>query len=95
MAMERQRRRSNQSVTIRDVAAHVGVSPMTVSRVSSTARATSSRETRELVHAAIRTLNYAPSPAARRLAGSVPCRIGLLYDNPFDRLLERVAARRA
>lgn len=34
MAMERQRRRSNQSVTIRDVAAHVGVSPMTVAGVA-------------------------------------------------------------
>ena len=81
MAIERQRRRSNQSVTIRDVAAHVGVSPMTVSRVIN--RESNVRPaTRELVHAAIRTLNYAPSPAARSLAGSVPCRIGLLYDNP-------------
>jgi LacI family transcriptional regulator len=35
-----------------------------------------------MVHAAIRALNYAPSPAARSLAGSLPCRIGLLYDNP-------------
>jgi LacI family transcriptional regulator len=81
MAIERQRRRSNQSVTIRDVAAHAGVSPMTVSRVIN--RESNVRpETRELVHAAIRMLNYAPSPAARSLAGSVPCRIGLLYDNP-------------
>jgi len=81
MAIERQRRRSNQSVTIRDVAAHVGVSPMTVSRVINR-ESNVKPETRELVHAAIRTLNYAPSPAARSLAGSVPCRIGLLYDNP-------------
>jgi LacI family transcriptional regulator len=81
MAMERQRRKSNQSVTIRDVAAHVGVSPMTVSRVINR-ESNVKPETRELVHAAIRTLNYAPSPAARSLAGSVPCRIGLLYDNP-------------
>src|SRR6204780_1891393 len=81
MATERQRRRSNQSVTIRDVAAHVGVSPMTVSRVINR-ESNVKPETRELVHAAMRTLNYAPSPAARSLAGSVPCRIGLLYDNP-------------
>src|SRR6202140_4133935 len=81
MAIERQRRKSNQSVTIRDVAAHVGVSPMTVSRVINR-ESNVKPETRELVHAAIRTLNYAPSPAARSLAGSVPCRIGLLYDNP-------------
>ena len=81
MARQRQRRRSNQSVTIRDVAAHVGVSPMTVSRVINR-ESNVKPETRELVHAAIRALNYAPSPAARSLAGSVPCRIGLLYDNP-------------
>jgi LacI family transcriptional regulator len=81
MTIERQRRRSNQSVTIRDVAAHVGVSPMTVSRVINR-ESNVKPETRELVHAAIRALNYAPSPAARSLAGSVPCRIGLLYDNP-------------
>ncbi|HEX2791677.1 MAG TPA: LacI family DNA-binding transcriptional regulator, partial [Steroidobacteraceae bacterium] len=68
-------------MTIRDVAAHVGVSPMTVSRVINR-ESNVKPETRELVHAAIRTLNYAPSPAARSLAGSVPCRIGLLYDNP-------------
>ena len=64
MAIERQRRRSNQSVTIRDVAAHVGVSPMTVSRVINR-ESNVKPETRELVHAAIRALNYAPSPAAR------------------------------
>src|SRR5450631_212316 len=81
MAIERQRRRSNQGVTIRDVAAHVGVSPMTVSRVINR-ESNVKPETRELVRAAIRALNYAPSPAARSLAGSVPCRIGLLYDNP-------------
>jgi LacI family transcriptional regulator len=81
MAIERQRRRSSQSVTIRDVAAHVGVSPMTVSRVINRENNVKS-ETREMVHAAIRALNYAPSPAARSLAGSLLCRIGLLYDNP-------------
>jgi LacI family transcriptional regulator len=56
MATERQRRKSNQSVTIRDVAAHVGVSPMTVSRVINR-ESNVKPETRELVHAAIRTLN--------------------------------------
>ena len=79
--IERQRRRTTQSATIRDVAALAGVSPMTVSRVinrETTVRA----ETRALVEAAIRDLNYAPNPAARSLAGSAPARIGLLYDNP-------------
>jgi len=78
---ERQRRRTTQSATIRDVAARAGVSPMTVSRVIN--RETTVREeTRVLVEQAITDLNYAPNPAARSLAGSAPFRIGLLYDNP-------------
>jgi LacI family transcriptional regulator len=79
--MERQRRKSTQGTTIHDVAARAGVSLMTVSRVIN--RESSVKpQTRELVKAAIRELNYAPSPAARSLAGSEPFRIGLLYDNP-------------
>ncbi|HTP39153.1 MAG TPA: LacI family DNA-binding transcriptional regulator [Steroidobacteraceae bacterium] len=79
--MERTRRRSTQGATIRDVAALAGVSPMTVSRVINHEENVRP-ETRELVDAAIRELNYTPSPAARSLAGSEPFRIGLLYDNP-------------
>jgi LacI family transcriptional regulator len=78
---ERQRRRTTQSATIRDVAALAGVSPMTVSRVINR-ETTVKSETKALVDAAIRDLNYAPNPAARSLAGSAPARIGLLYDNP-------------
>ena len=78
---ERQRRRSTQSATIRDVAARAGVSPMTVSRVINR-ETTVKEETRALVEQAITDLNYAPNPAARSLAGSAPFRIGLLYDNP-------------
>jgi len=78
---ERQRRRTTQSATIRDVAALAGVSPMTVSRVINR-ETTVKEETRALVEAAITELNYAPNPAARSLAGSAPFRIGLLYDNP-------------
>ena len=78
---ERQRRRTTQSATIRDVAARAGVSPMTVSRVINR-ESTVKSETRALVEAAITDLNYAPNPAARSLAGSAPFRIGLLYDNP-------------
>ena len=78
---ERQRRRTTQSATIRDVAARAGVSPMTVSRVINR-EATVKEETRALVEKAITDLNYAPNPAARSLAGSAPFRIGLLYDNP-------------
>ena len=78
---ERQRRRTTQSATIRDVAARAGVSPMTVSRVINR-ETTVKEETRALVEKAITDLNYAPNPAARSLAGSAPFRIGLLYDNP-------------
>ena len=78
---ERQRRRTTQSATIRDVAARAGVSPMTVSRVINR-ETTVKEETRLLVEQAITDLNYAPNPAARSLAGSAPFRIGLLYDNP-------------
>ncbi|MFT3906360.1 MAG: LacI family DNA-binding transcriptional regulator [Steroidobacteraceae bacterium] len=79
--MARQRRRAIQSANIRDVAARAGVSPMTVSRVINRENNVRPR-TRELVNAAIRELNYTPSPAARSLAGSEPFRVGLLYDNP-------------
>jgi len=79
--MARQRRRAIQGATIRDVAVRAGVSPMTVSRVINSGDNVRT-ETRELVNSAIRELNYTPSPAARSLAGSVPYRIGLLYDNP-------------
>ena len=79
--VERQRRRTTQSATIRDVAARAGVSPMTVSRVINR-ETTVKEETRQLVEKAIADLNYAPNPAARSLAGSAPFRIGLLYDNP-------------
>jgi len=54
---------------------------MTVSRVingESNVRPT----TRDLVNAAITTLNYAPNSAARSLAGAGQIRIGLLYSNP-------------
>ena len=78
---ERQRRRTTQSATIRDVAARAGVSPMTVSRVINR-ETTVKEETRALVEQAITDLNYAPNHAARSLAGSAPFRIGLLYDNP-------------
>jgi LacI family transcriptional regulator len=78
---ERQRRKTTQGATIRDVAARAGVSPMTVSRVIN-GEENVRPETRELVNAVIRELSYAPNAAARSLAGSAPTRIGLLFDNP-------------
>jgi LacI family transcriptional regulator len=73
-------RRPN-AATIADVARHAGVSPMTVSRVvngETSVRASS----REKVNAAVAALNYVPNQAARRLAGSEPIRIAVLYSNP-------------
>ncbi|MEG8027751.1 LacI family DNA-binding transcriptional regulator [Sphingomonas aerolata] len=74
-------RRTGGAPTISDVARLAGVSPMTVSRVingTSNVRAA----TRDAVTHAIATLNYAPNPAARSLAGAGQVRIGLLYSNP-------------
>lgn len=83
---ERQRRRGTQAVTIREVAARAGVSSMTVSRVINKDDKVN-ENTRALVEAAIRELNYTPNPAARRLAGSEVLRIGLLYSNPSSAYL--------
>ncbi|SEJ54151.1 transcriptional regulator, LacI family [Sphingobium sp. AP50] len=43
--------------------------------------------TREKVEAAITALNYAPSAAARTLAGGEETRVGLLYSNPSSSYL--------
>ncbi|NJC08425.1 LacI family transcriptional regulator [Polymorphobacter fuscus] len=67
--------------TISDVAAHAGVSPMTVSRVIN-AKTSVRPETRDRVEAAIAALNYAPNAAAQSLAGGEDIRIGLLHYNP-------------
>ncbi len=64
-------------ITIREVAAHAGVSVMTVSRVMRNEQYVS-EETRAVVQAAIKALGYVPLPSARNLASSVPKSIGLL-----------------
>jgi LacI family transcriptional regulator len=69
------------AATISDVARAAGVSTMTVSRVINGA-ANVKPTTLAAVDAAIASLNYAPNPAARSLAGARPVRIGLLYSNP-------------
>jgi LacI family transcriptional regulator len=74
-------RRQRNMPTISDVAAEAGVSPMTVSRVIN-GQASVRQETRQRVEAAIAALNYAPSSAARALAGGEEIRIGLLHSNP-------------
>jgi LacI family transcriptional regulator len=74
-------RRQSGAPTISDVAAHAGVSPMTVSRVINGENNVRD-ETRRRVEASIATLNYAPNAAARTLAGGDDIRIGLLHSNP-------------
>jgi LacI family transcriptional regulator len=79
-------RRLSGAATIKEVAEHAGVSPMTVSRVINGEQSVKST-TREAVNLSIRTLNYTPNPAARSLAGASVVRIGLLYSNPSSAYL--------
>ncbi|CAM2070153.1 LacI family DNA-binding transcriptional regulator [Sulfidibacter corallicola] len=66
---------------MRDVAEHVGMSMMTVSRVLN--NESSVREaTRERVMAAVKELGYRPNISARNLATSRSYYIGLICDNP-------------
>jgi len=67
--------------TIKDVAAKVGVSPMTVSRAIN-GREGIRAETRAAVMAAIEALDYKPNAAARSLVTSAELRIGIIYSNP-------------
>jgi LacI family transcriptional regulator len=67
--------------TIKDVAAKVGVSPMTVSRAIN-GREGIRAETRAAVMAAIEALDYKPNAAARSLVTSAELRIGVIYSNP-------------
>jgi len=66
--------------TIKDVAAKVGVSPMTVSRAIN-GRAGMRPETRSAIMAAIEALGYKPNAAARSLVTSAELRIGVIYSN--------------
>lgn len=68
-------------MTIIDVAKQAGVSPMTVSRVINGDPGVRD-ETRELVTATIRALNYTPNLSARSLVTSRELRIGVIYANP-------------
>ena len=81
MTDARYTRRQRHAPTINDVAQAAGVSPMTVSRVIN-GEPVVRPATREKVEAAIEALNYAPSAAARALAGGDGMRVALLYSNP-------------
>lgn len=79
--VKRTPRRSRNAVTMHEVAEHVGVSPMTVSRVIS-GDANVRAETMQRVQDAIEELGYTPNVAARNLAKAATVHIGLLYNNP-------------
>src|SRR5260221_6868798 len=74
-------RRSGKVITIRDVALHAGVSPMTVSRVIN-GESNVREETRARVAASVASLRYLPNQAARSLASADAVHIGVLYANP-------------
>ncbi|MEA3390282.1 LacI family DNA-binding transcriptional regulator [Sphingobium sp. CCH11-B1] len=86
MTDTRSSRRQRNAPTINDVARVAGVSPMTVSRVINGEQVVRPA-TRERVDEAIKALNYAPSAAARMLAGGDELRVGLLYSNPSSSYL--------
>ena len=80
MASKKNTRRSVSGVTIRDVARHAGVSPMTVSRVINSENNVRD-ETRARVAASVKVLRYSPNHAARSLASADTVHIGILYSN--------------
>jgi LacI family transcriptional regulator len=71
-------------ITIKDVSALAGVSIKTVSRVLNKEKYVRA-DTRAKVEAAVKTLNFSPSLAARALGGKRSHQIALIYDNhsPF------------
>jgi LacI family transcriptional regulator len=88
------------AVTIRDVARHAGVSPMTVSRVINESQQVS-LATREVVEAAIQELGYVPNVLARGLSARRTRILALIVPdaaNPFFTMIVRgaeVIARQA
>ena len=94
-------RRKSRGVTIDEVAALAGVSPMTVSRVMN-GQGKVRDATRERVMQAVRELDYTPNLAASSLAAAQHTRIALIYTNPSGAYLRellvgllRVASRTA
>lgn len=70
-------------VTIRDVAAHAGVSHQTVSRVINNTEGVNP-DTRAKVDAAISELGYSPNAVARSMARGRTCMLGCISPNLTD-----------
>ena len=81
-------RRRTAGVTIDEVAALAGVSPMTVSRVINQGKVRD--VTRERVLRAVRELGYTPNLAASSLAAAQHTRIALIYTNPSGACLREL-----
>ncbi len=82
-------RRKGRAVTIDEVAAFAGVSPMTVSRViNSQGKVRDS--TRDNVMRAVHELGYTPNLAASSLAAAQHTRIALIYTNPSSAYLREL-----
>jgi len=81
-------RRKTSGVTIDEVAALAGVSPMTVSRAVNQGNVR--EETRERVMRAVRKLGYTPNVAASSLAAAQHTRIALIYANPSGAYLSEL-----
>lgn len=79
--MSRAVRRKGSAVTIDEVAAHAGVSPMTVSRVIN-GHAGVRESNRERVQRSVAALDYRPNLAASALAAAQHTCIALIYTNP-------------
>ena len=82
-------RRKSSGVTIDEVAALAGVSPMTVSRVINN-QGKVRDATRERVMRAVRELDYTPNLAASSLAAAQHTRIALIYTNPSGAYLREL-----
>ncbi|MBS7458561.1 LacI family DNA-binding transcriptional regulator [Coralloluteibacterium stylophorae] len=82
-------RRKSRAVTIDEVAALAGVSPMTVSRVVNN-HGKVRDSTRERVLEAVRELDYTPNLAASSLAAAQHTRIALIYTNPSGAYLREL-----
>jgi len=82
-------RRKTRGVTIAEVAALAGVSPMTISRVIN-GQGKVRDATRERVMRAVEKLNYTPNLAASSLAAAQHTRIALVYTNPSGAYLREL-----
>jgi LacI family transcriptional regulator len=82
-------RRKGRAITIDEVAAVAGVSPMTVSRVVN-GRGNVRESTRERVMRAVQDLGYIPNLAASSLATAKNTRIALIYTNPSSAYLSEL-----